>query len=107
MKTLAITTFLLAFFAFTSYAQDMTKTKQDKHKPKATYQVGSAKVTVWENKGKNGIWKNFQVEKIYKKDDKWKTTSSFNETELLELKSVIDKTIAEENVKVKTTGEKN
>ena len=106
MKKLMVTTFLLACFVLTSYSQDTTKTNQDKQKPKATYRVGSAKVTVWENKGNNGTWKNFKVEKIYKKDDQWKTTNSFNETELLELKSAIDKAIADENVKVKTTEEK-
>ncbi|MFA4852244.1 MAG: hypothetical protein WC868_09160 [Bacteroidales bacterium] len=106
MKKLIVTTLLLACFALTSYSQDTTKTKQDKQKPKATYQVGSAKVTVWENKGKHGTWKNFEVEKIYKKGDKWETTNSFDEKELLELRAAIDKAIAEENVKVKKTEEK-
>ncbi|MDO8634463.1 MAG: hypothetical protein Q7K34_04200 [archaeon] len=104
MKTLTVTALLLACCALTGFAQDTTKTKQ---KPKATYQVGTAKVTVWENKKTDGTtWKNFKVEKIYKKADKWETTNSFNETELLELKSAIDKAIAEESVKVKTTEEK-
>lgn len=67
MKKLTITTLLLACFAFASYSQDTTKTK---NKPKATYQVGSAKVVVWENKSKDGTtWKNFEIEKVYKKDD--------------------------------------
>ena len=103
MKKLITTTFLLACFALTSYSQDTTKTS--KQKPLATYQVGSAKVVVWENKGKDGTWKNFQIEKVYQKDGKWKTTNSFNEKELLELKSAIDKAIAEQSVKV-TTEEK-
>jgi len=62
-------------------------------------------VTVWEDKKKDGTtWKNFKVEKVYKtKDGQWKTTSSFNDKELLELKAAIDKAIAEESVKVKTT----
>jgi hypothetical protein len=103
MKKLITTTFLLACLALTSYSQDTTKTA--KQKPKATYQVGSAKVIVWENKGDNGTRKNFQVEKVYQKDGKWKTSTSFNETELLELKAALDKAIAEESVKIKTTEE--
>ncbi len=104
MKKLFTTTIFLACLALTSYSQDTTKTA--KQKPLATYQVGSAKVIVWENKGDNGTWKNFQVEKAYKKDGKWKTTNSFNEKELLELKSAIDKAIAEQSVKVTTTPKK-
>ena len=104
MKKLITTTFILAFLALTSYSQDTTKTA--KQRPIATYKVGSAKVIVWENKGEKGTWKNFQVEKIYQKDGKWKTTNSFNEKELLELKAAIDRAIAEESVKVNTTEEK-
>ena len=80
-------------FTLTSYSQN---------KPKATYRVGSAKVTVRENEreGKYGkfIAKDFQVEKIYKKGDEWKTTDSFNLTELLQLRAAIDKAINEEGV---------
>ena len=105
MKKLMITTLLLACLALTSYSQDTLQNKQAKQKPKATYQVGAAKVTVWENKGKNGTWKNFKVEKVYIKDDEWKTTNSFNETELLELKAAIDKAILEEQVKIESATE--
>ena len=99
MKTLIIT--LLFFcFALAGFSQDSTKTA--KQKPKATYQVGMAKVIVWENRRTDGtIWKNFRVEKLYKKGDEWKSTNSFDETELLELKAAIDKAISEENVKTK------
>ena len=80
-------------FTLTSYSQN---------KPKATYRVGSAKVTVWETEreGKYGkfIAKDFKVEKIYKKGEKWKTTDSFNLTELLQLRAAIDKAINEEGV---------
>ena len=96
-----MTTFLLACFALTSFSQDTIKTNQDKNKPKTTYQVGSAKVIVWENNGKYGIWKNFKIEKVYQKGGKWTTTNYFDEKELLELRAAIDKAIAEENVKVK------
>ena len=59
-------------------------------------------MTVWINKNSDGTtWKNFVVEKIYKKDDKWLSTNRFNETDLLELKAAIDKAISEETVKRK------
>lgn len=95
-----ITTLLIVCFSLTSYTQSTTKEKQ---KPKETYQVGSAKVVVWENKKKDGTtWKNFQIEKIYQtKDGEWKASNSFNDAELLELKSAIDKAIIEENIEEK------
>lgn len=88
-------------FTLTSYSQD---------KPKATYRVGKSIVTVWENEreGKYGkfIAKDFKVEKIYKKGEEWKSTNSFNLTELLQLRAAIDKAISEEGVKIeKGTGE--
>ena len=102
MKTLSIIVLFLACFSLAGYSQDTINSKHEKQKPKATYQVGSAKVVVWVNKRKDGTtWKNFKIEKVYKKDDKWLTSNSFDETELLELKSAIDKAISEENVKVK------
>ena len=100
MKTLSITTLLIACFALTSFSQNTIKEGQ---KPKETYQVGSAKVVVWVNKRKDGTtWKNFKVEKSYQtKDGQWKTTSSFNSSELLELKAAIDKAIKEEQIEEK------
>jgi hypothetical protein len=100
MKTLLITTLLVACFSLTSYSQNTTKEKQ---KPIETYQVGSSKVVVWENKKKDGTtWKNFQIEKVYQtKDGEWKTTNSFNDSQLLELKAAIEKAIIEQNIKEK------
>ena len=100
------TALLLACFALTSYSQDTLQNKQENKKPKVTYTVGSARVIVWENDGKYGTWKNFQIEKVYMKDDKLKTTNSFNESELLELKAAIDKAVLEEEVLIKKAPEK-
>lgn len=90
-------------FTLTSYSQN---------KPKATYRVGSSKVTVWETEreGEYGkfIAKDFKVEKIYKEKEgeEWKSTNYFNLTELLQLRAAIDKAISEEGVKIKEgTGE--
>ena len=95
MRFIGISIAILCF-TLTSYSQD---------KPKATYQIGKSKVTVWENErqGENGKFttKIFQVEKIYKKGEEWKTTNSFNLTELLQLRAAIDKAINEEGVKAK------
>ena len=85
-------------FVFTSYSQE---------KPKATYMVGKSRVSVWETEkqGKFGkfIAKDFKIEKIYKKGKEWKTTNSFNLTELLQLRAAIDKAINKEGVKVTET----
>jgi len=99
MKKAAFTVLLLACFALINFSQDTTRADQEKQKSKATYRVGAAVVTVWENEGEYGPWKNFEIEKIYKKDDQWLTTNSFNQRELLQLKAAIDKAISEEVVK--------
>lgn len=92
MKTLTIISLLFACLAFTNTISG--------DKPIATYQVGAAKVTVWENKREDGgTWKNFRIEKLYKKGDKWETTNSFDESELLQLRAAIDKAISEQSVK--------
>ncbi len=88
-------------FTLTSYSQN---------KPKATYRVGSSKVTMWETEreGEYGkfIAKDFKIEKIYKEGEEWKTTDYFNLTELLQLRAAIDKAISEEGVKIiEGTGE--
>lgn len=110
MKPL-LSTLLILLFAFTINAQEQKQTENNSKKPKATYQVGNAKVTVWENtrNGKNGEFtvKNFKVEKTYQKDGEWKTTNSFNEEELLQLKAAIDKAILDENVKTTEGTEKD
>ena len=92
----------LTAFTLTAYSQEK--------KPSATYTVGSAKVTVWDNEkeGKYGTFtdKNFKVERVYKKDEKWETSNSFDLTELLQLRAAIDKAINEEGVKIKDGTEK-
>jgi len=97
---------LLVCFGLINLSQDTARTSQGNKKPKATYRVGAAVVTVWENEGEYGTWKNFEIEKLYKKDDKWLTTNSFNERELLQLRAAIDKAIDEEVVKQNDTEEK-
>ena len=101
MRTLLVIIFSLTI-SVTCFSQDLNDSTEVKKRPKATYKVGSAKVTVWTNKRSDGTtWKNFKIEKVYKKNETWQTTNSFNETELLELKAAIDKAISEETVKNK------
>ncbi len=97
-KYLTLALFLVTF-TIAGFAQS--------NKPKATYQVGSAKITVWENErdGKYGKFtaKDFEVEKIYKKDGKWESTNNFTRDELLQLRAAIDKVIDNEAVEVTKT----
>ncbi|MEQ9466651.1 MAG: hypothetical protein RLN88_04515 [Ekhidna sp.] len=99
MKKLLTT--LLITFSVIAFSQDVKdpQAADEGQRPKAEYKLGSAIVTVWVNKKSDGTtWKNFQVKKIYKKEGKWLSTNSFDETELLELKAVIDRVISEEAV---------
>jgi hypothetical protein len=104
MKKL-IVLLLIACFTSTIYSQVKQDTIKIKDKLKTSYRVGKSVVTVWEKpvEGKYGkfISKEFKVEKIYKKGEKWESTSSYNLTELLQLRAAIDKAINEEGVKTK------
>lgn len=91
-----------SLIGYTQANQDSTHVTNTRQKPKATYKVGSAKVTVWVNKRSDGsTWKSFKIENIYKKYDNWLSSNNFSETNLLELKAAIDKAISEETVKKK------
>ncbi len=105
MKTNIFGTLIITFLVTTFFLQASTPLNQDKIRPLATYQIGSAKVTVWQNDGKYGPWKNYEIEKIYLKEDKWLTTNSFNQTELLELRAVIDIAIEKEIAKTKNSNQ--
>jgi len=93
---------LVAASTAAAFAQDAAAAETPaKQKPSAIYQVGAAKVVVWENKRPDGsTWKSFTVEKEYRKNGEWRTAKSFDEGELLELKAAIDKAIAGESVPV-------
>jgi hypothetical protein len=105
MKKLIVLILISVSFTLTIYSQEKQDTIKSQNQPKAIYQIGKAKVTVWETQmqGKYGEFTaiDFKVEKIYKKGDKWKSTDTFNLTELLQLRAAIDKAISEEGVKIK------
>ena len=93
MKTLFIAILVTVCLGFTGKAPG--------DPPIASYRVGAALVSVWENKTEDGrTWKNFKIEKLYKKDDKWESSDHFDKTELLQLRAAIDKAISEQFVVV-------
>jgi hypothetical protein len=97
MKSFLLIVYTLCL-AGTVSAQEKSNT------PKAKYKSGSSIVTVWENEvdGKYGPYTklNFQVERVYKKDEEWVSTNNFTLEQLMELKAAIDKAILEEGVEV-------
>jgi len=105
MKKILVFMMMVMFFARAAYTQEKQDSLTVQNKPKAIYQIGHIKVTVWENKktGRYGEYteKNYKVEKIYKKGDQWETANNFDLNELLQLRAVLDKAISEEAVKVK------
>ncbi len=98
-----ITTIVLLFAVFAIAGNHAGRSENEKQKPIATYRAGPSKVIVWENERDDGTtWKNFVIEKIYKKEDgKWAASNSFTERELLQLRAAIDKAISEEAVNVR------
>ncbi|MDX2128359.1 MAG: hypothetical protein SFU91_04915 [Chloroherpetonaceae bacterium] len=87
---------LIPFLLLLTSTNPINGTNQEK-KPKAIYKVGSSRISVWENAKDDGTtWKNFKVEKVYKKGDEWFTSSSFNEKELKELKEAIEEALEKE-----------
>ncbi len=106
MRKQIFVVFLVLSFALTGYAQE--RQDSSRQRPKAVYRVDNTKVVVWENRRDDGTtWKNFQVEKFYQKDGEWKTSTSFNKTELIKLKAAIEKAISEECVEIEHPAESN
>jgi hypothetical protein len=104
MKKLSFFIFLITCCLSTIQSQDKIDTTKIQEKV-TSYRIGKAVVTVIEKQrqGKYGEFtaKDFKVEKIYKKGDNWESTNTFDLTELLQLRAVIDKVISEESVKIK------
>jgi hypothetical protein len=50
---------------------------------------GPIKATIWENKGKDGVFFKFTVTRLYKDGDDWKSTSSFGSQDIPKLASVL------------------
>jgi hypothetical protein len=86
----------LAFFsAISVIAFSQEKSKQPLPKE---YQFGAARITVIENKGKDGkTFKKYKVEEVYKKENgELKTTNTFDWDELMDLRENIERVIANE-----------
>jgi hypothetical protein len=50
---------------------------------------GPIKATIWENKGKDGVFFKFTVARLYKEGDDWKSTSSFGSQDIPKLAGVL------------------
>jgi len=61
------------------------------NKPIRTYKIGALKLNVWRNKGKEGEYKTFTFERIYKKDEEWQSTQSLRINDLLKLQLLLNK----------------
>lgn len=90
---------LTASFLFVyllSHAQSPSPSKGG-DKPYAVYKNGSVKISVWLNKTADGRnWKNFKIENLYKKEDKWESTQYYGSKDLMELQEVLKKVLEAE-----------
>jgi hypothetical protein len=55
------------------------------NKPRHEFKIGRVKVTIWENHGEEGNWFTVTFLRLYKQDEKWKTTPRFKRDDLLSL----------------------
>ena len=64
--------------------EDENEEPAEKHKgPVKRFFSMPLEVTVWENEGKEGrIYNTVKLEKVYKKNDDWKKTTSMNANDL-------------------------
>jgi hypothetical protein len=58
-------------------------------KPEATIKVGKVQIVVWKNSGEKYDTLAFAMTKNYKKDNEWKTTSSFTMADLADAQIAI------------------
>jgi hypothetical protein len=77
---------------------------EEKNKPIKTIGAGQVSISKWENEGKEGM-KNisFTLQKSYKDGEDWKTTSSYFERDLVNLRELINNILSE---RVKEKGKK-
>lgn len=64
---------------------------EETNKPKQ-FLKGNLKVNEWTNKKDGEEFKSYTIEKIYKKDDEWKSTNNFSLQELIGLVFLINET---------------
>ncbi len=57
----------------------------EKEKPALEVKAGSVKAAIWANSTTSGTRYNVTFQRVYKKDDAWKTTQSFGERDLADV----------------------
>ena len=62
---------------------------QSAKKPAHEIRRGAVKATIWENKGKDGVFYKFTVTRLYKDGDDWKSTPSFGTQDIPKLANVL------------------
>ena len=61
-------------------------------KPEKKFKAGSVEASVWQNEGKNGKYLVVKLSRNYMdKENNWKTTSSFRETDIPKAGLVLEK----------------
>lgn len=54
----------------------MQATIQGKNTPEMKFRAGAVSATIWRNNGEKGSYSTVQLERSFKKDDKWQSTGS-------------------------------
>ncbi len=74
----------------------MTIQSETKQKPALTLRDGTVSIAIWANTTKEGVFYKAQPLRSYKtKDDQWKETDSFSQTDLLKLSRLIENAYGE------------
>ena len=53
-----------------------------KNMPEMKFRAGAVSATIWRNDGENGSYNTVQIERSFKKDDKWQSTGTLRLNDL-------------------------
>ena len=60
------------------------------NRPIHEIRLGRVKAAIWQNESENGTWLSVAVSRLYRKDDRWETTTSFGRDDLPLVAKVAD-----------------
>ena len=60
------------------------------NRPIHEIRLGRVKAAIWQNETENGTWLSVAITRLYRKDDKWETTTSFSRDDLPLVAKVAD-----------------
>jgi hypothetical protein len=60
------------------------------NRPVKEIRLGAIRASIWENGEENNVRQSVQIQKLYKKDDKWESTTNFNKADLPLVAKVAD-----------------